>query len=195
MGARGLTKDMILNTKGPNFIIQIIWGGWILIVMGTCFPIVYLSEFYFCKHFLETLNLDFQAATPEWQCNWSWWGRSPTTCSGPTFRQVCSSSSAGSRSSFRLITCPEEWRWAWRRSWRWPPCSGPSQRRRRGSPTARSLTSGKRRLKADSHELHLTWVAAADGCVAAAEIGIFLFFPSTHLPQPHTSNAACLNQP
>ena len=33
-------------------------------------------------------------------------------------------------------------------------------------------------LKADSHELHLSCTAAADGCIAAADIGYFLFFCS-----------------
>ena len=47
-------------------------------------------------------------------------------------------------------------------------------------------------LKADSHELH---ASAADGCVAAAEIGNVIFFVRTLLPQPHASNVARMNQP
>ena len=50
-------------------------------------------------------------------------------------------------------------------------------------------------LNADLHELCLTHVAAADGCVSA-EIGNFLFF-SKHTSAAHTpmSNTAHVNQP
>ena len=45
----------------------------------------------------------------------------------------------------------------------------------------------------DSHELHVTRAAVADGCNAAAEIGNFQFFSCTLLPQLHASNTACVN--
>ena len=36
-------------------------------------------------------------------------------------------------------------------------------------------------LKADSHELRLTYAAVADSCITAADIGNFLFFACTLL--------------
>ena len=44
-----------------------------------------------------------------------------------------------------------------------------------------------RMLKADSHELHLTHAAAAEGCIAAAEIWNFLIF---HMYPPAAAAAA-----
>ena len=39
-------------------------------------------------------------------------------------------------------------------------------------------------VKADSHDLCLTYAAAADGCVSA-EIGNFVFFRTTHFCRSH----------
>ena len=50
-------------------------------------------------------------------------------------------------------------------------------------------------VNADSHKLRLPHAAAAESCIATAEIENFLFFACTLLPYPYTSTAAHVNQP
>ena len=50
-------------------------------------------------------------------------------------------------------------------------------------------------VKVHSDEVHLTHVAVSDSCIVAAEIGNFLFFARTLLPQLNVSNTACMNPP
>ncbi len=92
-----------------------------------------------------------QEVTPAWQCSWCWWGRSRTTCSGLTYLPASSWSSAGSRSSSLLITCPEESRWGWPPSSPWRRCSARSPQPLPGFRTAQSWTFGK-------SFLYLLWI-------------------------------------